>query len=243
MNDKALEYLYSNDGRSVLQTREIYIPSAHYRMETIYKRKAKIVEELKPHGTILDFGCSAGYFMKAAEQLGLSVYGLESNSFAINWARNELGIKNVFDGGLGSIEEKNISFDAITMWDVFEHIPCPTDLITSLKKFLKTDGCIVIETSNYDCFETRHLGAENTNFCGDIHLTHFSRQTFEKIAEITDLNLISFCTFGLDIEHITAYWRNIGIDKVALPSDLAIDIQSVIDEAGEGCYIRAVLGL
>ena len=241
LSDAEMDYLYSDDGRSVLQMKKIYIPTAEYRMDRIYRKKAKVLAEKKPGARVLDIGCSAGFFLKAAVEQGLDVYGIESNNYSLSWAQDNLGLKKIYNQGLDAVELKGIKFDFITMWDVFEHVPDPSGLLNAIVPFLKDDGVVVIETSHIDCLEHDYLSAENTNVLGDVHLLHFTRRSLEVLAKNNGMKIVDQDVFGLDIDHIINYERRRGGGTIEIPSDMIDLLQKDVGKAGHGCYIRVEL--
>jgi len=242
LNDNELDKLYGNDGRSVLQMKNLYIPTADYRMNTIYNPKAKKIANLKPNGKLLDFGCSAGFFIKAACNQGLDAYGIETNEFSVNFARELNGTNKIYEGDIRETSLEKNNFDLITMFDVFEHVPDPSGLLKVLNPYLKKSGILVIETSHIDCFEHEYLKAENTNVLGDVHLMHFTQKSIEIIANRSGFNIINKKIFGLDIAHIINFCkRNKKKEMIEMPNELIKLIQNNLDDMGRGCYINVEL--
>lgn len=100
-------------------------------------------------GKLLDIGCGLGYFVKKISSIpDWQVFGCEISRPAVNYARNNLGLKNIF---CGRVEDSGFSqkhFNIITLWDVIEHIPDPKPLLVYLKTILKDDGILFIHTPN-----------------------------------------------------------------------------------------------
>lgn len=239
LSDAELGYLYS-EGRGMYSTKNFYIPTAEYRKETIYKRKLKEVENLVQGRRLLDYGSSAGYFLQLAMERGWSAHGLEVNPFCVNWARNELKLPNIHEGDLADCGFAPESFDAITLWDVLEHLTDPAQVLSAMRPLLAKDGVVVVESSHFDCFETRFMGPGNTNLTPDFHLMHFNAKSLDHLARRCGFRLAHHHSFGLDLGHIMRYQLlENGLD-MAIPQDLVEALQRVIDESGLGCYIRAV---
>jgi 2-polyprenyl-3-methyl-5-hydroxy-6-metoxy-1,4-benzoquinol methylase len=241
LNDKEIDYLYSDNGRSVLQMKEVYIPTYEYRMENIYRRKANVLAMKKPGGSILDVGCSAGFFLKAAEEAGMDPYGIETNNFSLKWSREKMGLKHVYSQGLESKELVGMQFDYITMWDVFEHVSNPVGLLMAIKPFLKDDGIVIIETSHIDCFEYDYLGVSNTNILGDVHLTHFTKKSLKIISDTCGFVINDQRIFGLDVEHVINFEKQQNDHEINMPVKMTEILQKNIDKSDYGCYIRVEL--
>lgn len=237
--DEETNKLYQ-EGRCFYQMQNFYLPGAKARKEKIYKRKLESIQQQVGVGSILDFGSSTGYFLQTAVESGWDAHGVELNPFAVKWAREKLNLKNVHNQYLAECDFSPAQFDAITMWDVLEHIPDPVPILSDLKKLLKPDGIFVVETSHYDCLETELLGADNTNVVGDMHIMHFTEKSLRTMLSEAGFTVNEIEIFGLDISHIIAYQSVKGGSEVKLPESYIGPLQRCVDEAGKGCYIKAV---
>ena len=100
-------------------------------------------------GRLLDVGCGLGYFVKRAASVpGWEAFGYEISSQAVAYARETLGLENVFCGRVETSAFAPNSFDVITLWDVIEHIPEPDALLSYLCSLLKQDGLLCMHTPN-----------------------------------------------------------------------------------------------
>ncbi len=83
---------------------------------------------------ICDFGCGAGGFLKRAQSIANSLYGVEIQK---NYANelNNLGIKCY-----ESIQNVTQPLDVVTLFHCLEHLPNPTSILQNLRTSLKSDG-------------------------------------------------------------------------------------------------------
>ncbi|WP_424627551.1 class I SAM-dependent methyltransferase [Bradyrhizobium sp. SYSU BS000235] len=111
-------------------------------------------------GRVLDIGCGFGGFVLAARVLGLDAYGIEIAPFEVEFARQRLSraqpqddAKVVYRQGdaLALVAEEG-TFDAITLWNVLEHIGDGDALLTLAARLLKPGGVIFIICPNYAAF-------------------------------------------------------------------------------------------
>ena len=101
------------------------------------------------NGKLLDVGCGLGYFVKKVSSYpNWEVFGYEISRAAVDYARNNLGLKNVLAGRVEESQFPPQSFDIITLWDVLEHIPQPDSLLGYLNSLLKEGGILFIHTPN-----------------------------------------------------------------------------------------------
>jgi SAM-dependent methyltransferase len=239
LNDAELHYLY-NHGRCAYGFRNLYIATAEARAQRIYRPKATLLSPLTDGRRLLDFGCSAGYFMRTARELGWDVHGVELNSFAVEWARDTLGMTTVKDCLLADCGYKPNEFDVVTMWDVVEHLPEPLAALQEIRPLIAAGGALVLETSHWDCLETQYLGPDNTNVEGDAHLMHFTKRSLETLLGLAGFRIERFDIFGLDLAHIVQFEKRRKLQRNSLDPALLQTLQKAVDIAGLGCYIRAV---
>jgi len=124
--------------------------------KTFSKRLARIERYVSP-GRILDVGCALGFFLSAASSRGWDVRGIDLSEFAVNFARKE------FDG---RVENKTLSesalpsagFDAVTYWDVLEHVPDPKSELREAHRVLKPGGIIGIVVPDAGSYAAKIFG-------------------------------------------------------------------------------------
>lgn len=66
------------------------------------------------------------------------------------------------------------SFDAITLFEVIEHLTDPLSLLKEMKRILKPNGVILISTGNHDSFTVRAIGNRWDYFSISAHGGHIS---------------------------------------------------------------------
>lgn len=97
---------------------------------------------------ILDIGCAAGFFLKAAKQRGLKVFGVEISKESASFAKKEFDIDIIAKDILELGEEYNNFFDIISMFHVLEHLPDINEQMQKIYKLLKPGGVLIIEVPN-----------------------------------------------------------------------------------------------
>lgn len=95
---------------------------------------------------LLDIGCSAGFFIKAAQNAGFEVDGVEFDPKVARIAQERTGTVVM----AGSILDLHIEkrFDAITLWDVIEHLSDPGEALRKCHSLLEQNGVLFISTPN-----------------------------------------------------------------------------------------------
>ncbi|MFN3705027.1 MAG: class I SAM-dependent methyltransferase, partial [Thermoflexales bacterium] len=100
---------------------------------------------------------------------------LEPSSPAAEAARR-LGLRVI----TGTLEETDFSarcFDAVTLWDVIEHLHDPAGALRRIARILKPDGILVIRTPNFDSWEARLFGRYWAGLEPPRHLFVFTPRT------------------------------------------------------------------
>ncbi len=124
-----------------------------------YERFENQVNIVKDHlelnrSKFLDIGCGGGLFLSKVKNLGGDVVGIELNDDRVKYARDVYGLEVLKQPIESSFwfENYNEYFDAITIWDVIEHVNYPLSTLRSAKKVLNKNGLIFIDTPCRDSF-------------------------------------------------------------------------------------------
>lgn len=135
----------------------------------------------KGPGRLLDIGCFCGVFLSVAAQNGWDCYGLEPLVMPAIYARGRFGLRVITD----TLRDDTFPFeffDAITAFQVFEHLVDPDQEIAKIRRFLKPDGLLAIEVPNIDTAMVTLLKAKHRHFVED-HVSFFSAKTLSCLLE------------------------------------------------------------
>jgi len=99
---------------------------------------------------ILDIGSALGTFLKIAHDRGWEVKGVELSEFGVQHTRTRYGFE-VHHGDVTTSNFPAQSFDAITMWDVIEHVEEPVANLEKVIELLKPNGLLLLTSDSYDC--------------------------------------------------------------------------------------------
>jgi 2-polyprenyl-3-methyl-5-hydroxy-6-metoxy-1,4-benzoquinol methylase len=171
-------------------------PDEICRLEALARRHADaLARRSRPPGRLLDVGCSAGFFLAAARERGWTVTGVELNADAAGLARDRLGL-DVVVGELAEAPVRPGSFDAVTFWDVLEHVPDPADALRAAHRLLRPGGTLALSTPNLDGLFPRlsrpvgHLTGYWTHPEPPAHLFQFSRRTLGRLLGATGFDVL-----------------------------------------------------
>lgn len=102
------------------------------------------VPRLRPGFKALDIGCGSGEFLAAAREIGCDARGLDISAAAVSACRARGLIADKADF-LGTIPDEG-PYDAITMWDVIEHLEDPYPFLRRARSLLRPDGFLFLKT-------------------------------------------------------------------------------------------------
>lgn len=132
--------------------------NAYFKMkEEMFRRAEKCVQILKKYsenGTLLDIGCSYGFYLTIFKKRGYKTFGIDISEKALNYAKKTLKL-SVKRGKIDNFSVKGKKYDIITLFDVIEHLANPKKTISKISQMLKKDGIIVIQTPNYPSIVSR----------------------------------------------------------------------------------------
>jgi 2-polyprenyl-3-methyl-5-hydroxy-6-metoxy-1,4-benzoquinol methylase len=208
-----------------------------YRIERFGMERITLIQKYVKSGKLLDVGCGVGWFLEAAKKSGFDIYGQEISKELADFTSEELGIA-VFNEALDKITHK---FDVITMFDLIEHVMDPKELIIQCRGLLNPGGIIVAFTPNYDSLGIQVLKENSSLVCPPAHLTYFTKESVEKLADLTNMSLVHLETKGMDIADIHAYYNHLGKEEAADAfNDYFDKLQPIVDQAGAANHMRFI---
>ena len=122
-----------------------------------YRRCVAVHRAAGGPGRLLDVGCATGIFLDGMRRFGWDVRGVEPSRVAAEYARRRFGLA-VFCGRLEEAGFADRSFDAITLWDVLEHVHEPRQMLSAIARLLRPGGLLVLSLPNPDSLEAWLLG-------------------------------------------------------------------------------------
>jgi SAM-dependent methyltransferase len=142
----------------------------------LQKRCQPIVTR-KPGGRALDVGCATGLFLAELRRRGgWEVAGVEPSPEAAAYARKTFGLA-VHEGDLASARFPAAHFDAITMWDVLEHLHDPLADLREVRRVIKPDGLFLFRVPVWDSLDARWFGPYWAGLDSPRHMVVLARRT------------------------------------------------------------------
>jgi SAM-dependent methyltransferase len=162
---------------------QTYIRKAPKKLKRCVGWVRRVQKKFVRKGKWLDVGCSAGFVVKAATDLGFDAYGVELEPAAVKWAGEVLNLANVRCGLLEEQRYDAASFDVISLYDVIEHVPDLNRLLAELYRILAPGGIIEIRTPDVGHWRTPKKLSQWKEVKPSEHLYYFNLRTIQKLFE------------------------------------------------------------
>ena len=124
-----------------------------------FANQAKVTRKYLPHqnAKVLDIGCGGGLFLSLLKQQGAEVIGIELSDSRAQYAKSKHGLEIDKHPIEHDFWQKGFAnhFDAVTLWDVIEHVNYPVQVLQSAANVLKQGGYLLIDTPCRDSFYHR----------------------------------------------------------------------------------------
>ena len=160
---------------------------------------------------ILDIGCGGGLFLSLLKQRGAQVTGIELSDSRAQYAKAKHGLQidkhpiesEYWQNGYAQ------NFDAVTLWDVIEHVNYPQQTLQCAANVLKENGYLLIDTPCRDSFyhqvgelTYRLSGGRFPTFLNAMYSSHlFGHKQIFSTGEMKDL----FTSVGLKVVELHTF--------------------------------------
>ena len=131
--------------------------------------------------SLLEIGCGNGFFLEEAQARGYAdVRGVEPGSQAIAQAAPGIRERIVCDMMRPGLFAE-ASFDVVCLFQVFDHLPDPSGVLTEIHQVLKPGGLVLILNHNINALSARLLG-ERSPIIDLEHTYLYSPATLARLA-------------------------------------------------------------
>ena len=159
--------------------------------ERTARRHIAIVERYQKGGRILDVGCASGLFLSEAVRRGWEGTGVEPSEVLFTQAQERLAGRA--DLRCTILEQANLKggFDALTLWDVLEHVPDPAGFLVECRNLLSPGGYLFLNVPDLGSLQARVLGSRWPLLLPE-HLNYFTRGSLRLCGQRAGFTLARF---------------------------------------------------
>lgn len=192
-------------------------------------------------GSLLDIGCSLGVFLDVARSRGWEVSGVEPGAAARARAEAEFGFSVHPD--LREVGERR--FDAVTFWEVVEHVKRPLELLEAARAVLAPDGVMLtLVGGNVHSLANRVMRAASAAFDFS-RLWYFSPPSYATLLARAGLTQVEFRSVLGEIDTTVNFLRYDDpyapvFSEPVLPPDVLAVLERVVLDSDLGYKFLSV---
>lgn len=147
------------DASQLTEEAAAYIETQLQANERKFVHQVQVLRRHLPihNARVLDIGCGGGLFLSLLREQGAQVTGIELSDSRAQYAKTRHGLeiqKRPIEDDYWR-KDRAGQFDAVTLWDVIEHVNYPFQTVQSAADVLKPGGFLLIDTPCRDSFYHR----------------------------------------------------------------------------------------
>jgi SAM-dependent methyltransferase len=204
--------------------RDLGIKSHEYRVRRFGAERVELMARHLASGTprYLDVGCSTGFVVEAARDRGWDAVGLDLNPSAVEFGRSR-GL-DLRAAALEDAAFEPASFDAVSLFDVLEHLLDPVQTLRASLRLLRPRGIIFLYVPNYDSASRLLMGKDAHFIWPTHHLNYYTPVTLRDLLTREGLSTEYIATEGLDLADYLWHRREV----LAKPDDGLTEIADLL---------------
>jgi 2-polyprenyl-3-methyl-5-hydroxy-6-metoxy-1,4-benzoquinol methylase len=220
--------------------RDLGIKSHEYRVERFGTERvdlmARHLTATRPR--YLDVGCSTGFVVEAARDRGWEAVGIDLNPSAIEYGKSRgLDLRTV---ALEAVDFAPGRFDAVSLFDVLEHLFDPLRTLRACTRLLAPGGILFIYVPNYDSASRLLMGKDAHFIWPTHHLNYYTPVTIGDLMTREGLATEYIATEGLDIVDYLWYRREVQGRPDDGLAEIADTLQFLVNAGAYGKNLRVI---
>lgn len=150
----------------------------------------------RPGARLLDLGPAYGFAVAEARRAGWCAVGLELSLAAAARAAPVTGPGGIAVGNAQRAPFRDGSFDAVTLWDVLEHLAAPHAAIAEVARVLRPGGRLALTTGDVGSLVARVSGRRWHLYTLPEHLFFYSRDGLRRLLAAHGLRVVGMRAEG-----------------------------------------------
>jgi 2-polyprenyl-3-methyl-5-hydroxy-6-metoxy-1,4-benzoquinol methylase len=181
-----------------------------FARELLAARLDRLTRAVGKPGRLLDVGCGTGLFLETARRAGWDVRGTETSEDSITYAR-QFTQAPIFHGELKSLGDDS-TYDAVTYWDVLEHLPDPRAELRLARERLDPGGVVGVSFPSVQGLKARLKGDRWRYYAPSMgHISHFTPKTLSMLLSQAGFTVVEVRTHGA-----ANLWKFLGEDPLSV---------------------------
>jgi 2-polyprenyl-3-methyl-5-hydroxy-6-metoxy-1,4-benzoquinol methylase len=155
---------------------------------------------------LLDFGCGDGHFLQVASSFGFESVGIDFSDSRQNrvYPSNNISLYANL-GQLCQSPAGQTPFDAITLFQVLEHLSNPLEVLRSLYDWLSPTGFLIVEVPDCQGVAGIPTNSEDYSKVNPLeHINHFTPDTLTRMCQRA-----GFQSVPHPVAIVTTDWKNV----------------------------------
>src|SRR6185369_3566111 len=153
-----------------------------------FQRKAERLGEILGGGRVLDVGCATSSFLKQLGP-GWEKHGVELSVELLKAYPPPEDVK-VWSGDFLAYPKNEKPFDAVTLWEVLDHVPEPKSVVRKSAELLRPGGVLAVLVGDRSSCFARLLGKRWHLYIPPTHLTFFTRASLLELLKCSGFKTI-----------------------------------------------------
>jgi len=198
LEDEMLATLYGEE--FYFPERSAFSAIAEGVKELIQDARRHVVEKRARIGRVLDVGSGDGAFVHHMASHGWDAVGLDFSPAAGELAARR-GLRGRFlMGSLADHDLPSGSFDAVTLWQVLEHIGDPVSMLRRAHALLRPGGLLIASVPNIEGLSAVLTRERWWGLDVPRHLVHYTPSTLRRVVNESGLRVLDVRHFSLQYD-------------------------------------------
>lgn len=165
-----------------------------------------LIKNFPEKKSVYDIGCGSGYFLKLCKDSGFDKFGgIDPLEKAKTYATEVLSLENITYGDYCSLDNLNVKYDVVAMWELLDHVVLPNELLKIACKMLNPNGIIIISVRNGFSLAARVLREKCNMFLGYAHTNFWNVESFNLVCKEHNLDLLQLKTYISELSAVSNY--------------------------------------
>jgi SAM-dependent methyltransferase len=187
--------IYEGDNPIFLQdgNEQYYLDETNLR--SCREKLSFVKKHLKSGKTLLDAGANFGHFLSVAAE-PYDARGVEISKAAVDWSRSRFHVDNHAASIYELPKELSGPYEAVTLWDVIEHVPDPRLALDALHGVIEPGGLLFLSTPDAGSRVARAMGAKWHYLDPVQHIVLFNRTNLRRLLSDAGFEVLEMRSFG-----------------------------------------------